>query len=96
MKNNLASYIDRLGEIKAEMAKLKTKETKLKAVLIEQGPGSYEGNLFRATVSKGLCETLDLKEVRKKLSPKFIRSITTTTDVTTVKVVARNGIKLVA
>jgi hypothetical protein len=32
MKNNLASYIDRLGEIKAEIAKLKTKETKLKAV----------------------------------------------------------------
>ena len=65
MKNNPASYIDRLGEIKAEMAKLKTKETKLKAVLIEQGPGAYEGNLFRATVSKGKRETLDMKEVAR-------------------------------
>jgi hypothetical protein len=65
-------------------------------VLIEQGPGAYEGNLFRATVSKGKRETLNMVEVRKKLSPKFMHSITSTIDVTTVKVVARNGIKLVA
>lgn len=89
--NNLSNAIDRLGYIRAQLAELKREEDALKAVLIEQGPGAYEGDMFRATVSECERKTLDMEAVRAKLSDQFIRANTYIADVTVVRVVARNG-----
>ena len=94
--NNLTSTIDQLGLIKAQLAGLKAQEEALRAVLIEQGPGAYEGELFRVTVSESERCTLDMAAVRAKLSRQFIQANTTVTPVVTVKVSARNNVRLVA
>ncbi len=89
--SNLASTIDRLGVLKAQMAELAIEEKALKAVIIEHGPGAHEGDIFRATVSTSERETLDMAAVRAKLSPQFITAHTSVTEVTMVRVVARTG-----
>lgn len=89
--SNLTSAIDRLGVVKAQLAALKREEDDLKAVLIENGPGAYEGDLYRVTVSVADRETLDMDAVREKLSPQFIRAHTNVTTVTTVRCNARIG-----
>jgi hypothetical protein len=94
MTNNLTSAIDRLGVIKAEIADLKTEENALRDVLIEHGPGAYEGKFYRATVSEHERATLDMEAVRAKLSPQFIAAHTLLTDVVTVRVTTRNAAKL--
>ena len=86
MKNNLNATIDRLGFLKAQIAELQREEKLLKGVLIEQGPGRYEGDLYCAFVSKSVRETLDLDAVRKKLSAQFIQAHTNTSTVNGVKV----------
>jgi len=92
MKSNLTTAIDRLGVIKAKMAELKREEDELRDVLIEHGPGAYEGDLFRATVTLSERSTLDMDAVRAKLTAQFIRAHTKLTPVTTVRVVGRiNG-----
>lgn len=89
--SNLTSTIDALGHLRAQLAELKAREDELKAVLIENGVGAYDGELFRATVSESERETLDLEAVREKLSPQFLRAHTRVTPVTTVRVVARKS-----
>jgi N-methylhydantoinase B/oxoprolinase/acetone carboxylase alpha subunit len=92
--SNLTSAIDRLGNVKAQIAALKREEDELKAVLIENGPGAYEGETWRATVSQSDRETLDMDAVREKLTPQFIRAHTRVTPVTTVRLVARTNVKV--
>jgi hypothetical protein len=89
--NNLTATIDRLGIVKSQQAALRREEEQLKAVLIEQGPGAYEGELYRATVSHSEQATLDMDAVRAKLSAQFIAAHTKITPVTAVRVVARIG-----
>ena len=89
MASNLASTVDQLGNIKAQLAELQRKERELKDILIEQGPGEYDGDMFRATVSTSERGTLDMEAVRAKLSPQFITANTNVTEVTAVRVVAR-------
>jgi hypothetical protein len=94
-RTNLAA-VDRLGVLLAQIAELKREEKLIKAALIAEGVGAYEGDLFRATVSLAERATLDMAAVRAHLSPQFIRAHTNVTEVTIVKVVARNNAKLVA
>src|SRR5262245_41865195 len=93
-KSNLTATIDRLGYLRAEIAALKIQEKALQSVLIEQGPGAYEGEEFRATVSVSDRASLDMAAVRAKLSPQFIRANTSYTSVTMVRVVSRNAVEL--
>jgi hypothetical protein len=93
-QSNLTSAIDRLGQIKAQIANLETEEKALREVMVEQGPGAYEGELFRVTVSLSERETLDMTAVREKLTPQFIRAHTVVTPVTMVRVAARNALKI--
>lgn len=90
INTNLIKTIDRLGFLKAQIAELAREEKELKAALIAHGPGAYEGELYRATVSECERETLDMDAVRAKLTAQFIRANTNTTTVTMVRVVARN------
>ena len=86
---NLANVVDQLGAVKAQIAALTRTEKTLKDQLVAQGPGEYNGKLFRATVSEYDRETLDMEAVRAKLSPQFIAAHTTTTECTTVRVTAQ-------
>lgn len=88
-KSNIAPLVDELGQLRAEMADLEKRASAIKETLIEAGIGAYEGNTFRATVSKSTRNTLDLEAVREKLSPQFIRSHTKSSPVISVRVVAR-------
>jgi N-methylhydantoinase B/oxoprolinase/acetone carboxylase alpha subunit len=94
MSNNLTSAIDRLGDVKAQIAALKKEEETLKAVLIENGVGAYEGDTWRATVSVAERSNLDLDAVREKLSAQFLRAHTTVTEVTSVRLTARTNVKI--
>jgi hypothetical protein len=89
--NDPAPIVDRLGLVKAQIAKLTLEEKDLKGVLASHGAGAYEGELYRATVSHSELETLDMDAVRAKLSRKFIEGHTKTTPVITVRVFARSG-----
>ena len=93
-RSNSKPLIDQLGRIKAKIAALTLIETGLRGQIVEMGVGAHEGDLFRATVSKSIRETLDMKAVRKKLSPQFIKANTNKTPVITVSVVARTAMNL--
>jgi len=90
-KSNLVATIDALGELKAQIAALELKEKELKKALGDLEPGAYEGELFRLSISETERETLDMKAVREKLSPQWIRAHTNTAHVRTLRVSARNG-----
>ena len=92
------SPVDRLGEVKAEIARLseiaKFLETEIKTL----GVGAHEGDLFRATVSEVADrETLDAKAAEAKLRELgvdgrwFSKNQKVTKGYTTVKVVARKA-----
>lgn len=83
---NLATTIDALGDVKAQIAELEAKEKDLKAALGELPPAAYEGDRYRLVVSVAERSNLDLKAVREKLSPQFIRAHTTTIEVRTLRV----------
>lgn len=87
--SNLKPTIDALGRLKAQLAELEAQEAVLKDALKELGPGAYEGDLFRITISDTDRDQLDMKAVREKLSPQFIRAHTTTKPVRTLRVTAR-------
>ena len=90
-KSNLVTTIDALGELKAQIAALELKEKELKKALGDLKPGAYEGELFRLSISETERETLDMKAVREKLSPQWMRAHTNVTNVRTLRVSARNG-----
>jgi hypothetical protein len=93
---NIAQVVDELGTIKAAIADLEAKERILKDKLTAAGVGAHEGRIFRATVTVSERSTLDMAAVRAKLSPQFIAAHSRVSEVTVVKVVARNGLRLVA
>lgn len=90
MNTFVANIVDQLGILKAQIATLAVQEKQLKEALLHHGGiGAHEGYLFDATVSVADRDTLDMKAVREKLTPQFIRAHTNTTEVTTIRVVAR-------
>ena len=78
-QTNLSALIDQYGMLKAQIADL--------------GPGAYEGDMFRLTISEGTRETLDMEAVRAHLSRQFIQAHTNVAETRTLRVVARNGKK---
>ena len=87
----MITTIDELGLLKAQIAEMLKAEKALKDRLGDLKPGSYEGNVFRLSVSETTQNRLDMDAVRDHLSPQFIRAHTISTDVRTLRVVARNG-----
>lgn len=60
--------VDRLGEIKAEIAQLKTVEKQLIHSIEDMGPGAHDGYAYRATVSEVADSTApDPKAMEAKL-----------------------------
>ena len=66
--NLTVAVVDRLGEVKAEIARLKEVEAQLAARLIESGEDAVDGGLFRATIVRTSESTsLDPKAAEAKL-----------------------------
>ena len=93
-----ASVVDRLGDIKAQIAELKKVEANLIALIVNTGDDAIDGNLFRATVSEvAERSSLDVKAAEAKLRELgvdgrwFSKNQKVTKGYTTVKVVARKA-----
>ena len=89
---------DRLGDIKAEIARLSEISKFLEAELKALGVGAHEGDLFRATVSEvAERSSLDAKAAEAKLRELgvdgrwFSKNQKVAKGYTTVKVVARKA-----
>lgn len=66
--NLTVAVVDRLGEVKAEIARLKELEAELAARLIDSGETAIDGSLFRATVvTTAESSSLDPKAAEAKL-----------------------------
>ena len=96
--NLSVAVVDRLGEVKAEIARLKEIEAQLAARLIESGEAAVDGGLFRATIVRTAESTsLDPKAAEAKLRELgvdgrwFSKNQKVTKGYTTVKVVARKA-----
>lgn len=95
---NIETTVDTLGQIRAEMARLKEVEAELVGQLKSAPVGAYEGSLFRATVSQiADRETLDAKAAEEKLRELgvdgrwFSKNMKVVSGYTMVKVSARKG-----
>ena len=89
---------ERLGDSKAEIARLKEVEAFLLEEIKDLGAGAHEGDTFRATVSVvAERQSLDAKAAEAKLRELgvdgrwFSKNQKTTKGYTTVKVVARKA-----
>ena len=92
------SVVDRLGDIKAQIAELKAIEANLIGVLVNGGEGAVDGDTFRATVSSvAERSSLDAKAAEAKLRELgvdgrwFSKNQKVTKGYTVVKVVARKA-----
>ena len=96
--NITSAIVDRLGDVKAQIAALKAVEADLVARLIDAGVDAIDGNAYRATVSQvAERQSLDAKAAEAKLRELgvdgrwFSKNQKTTKGYTTVKVVARKA-----
>jgi hypothetical protein len=89
----LASLVDELGAVKADIAALQEREKELIAKLKLTGLAEINGSLFRATVSTSDRETVKTKELREALGEDLIAPFLSSTSVTTVRVAARKTSK---
>jgi hypothetical protein len=105
-KTNLTTLIDTFGALKAQIAALKIEEDILKVALADLEPGSYEGELFRLSISDSVRESPDkvlgaeikavVEDYRNTLSHQYLTAHTVKTNVRTHKACARNGKSLAA
>ncbi len=93
----IEKLVDQLGYLRAQIADLEAVEKRLKDQIASRGAGAYEGEVFRARVTVGERETLDMVAVREKLTPQFIKAHTKVSETVTVRVGAKvDGQKAVA
>lgn len=96
----LRNLIDRLGEVKAQIAELKALEEALKTELLTalpepEGTGRdslhEEGRKYRVTVSHSVRDRVDYKKLVERLKPsrQMLRSYTTQVESTLVRVSAK-------
>lgn len=91
----LGGIVDKLGQVKAQLADLKKEEDRLKQELIDSGLASIDGTFYRAAISE--CDgktSIDWKAIAEKFSPsrQLIKSKTTYgEDYVTVRVSARKS-----
>lgn len=103
---NLTATIDALGALKAQIADLKIREDELKASLADLDVGSYEGDLFRLSVTAPEREQISdelkaaqkavIAEYRATLSHQYLRAHAPKVPVVTLTVKARIGRSLAA
>lgn len=87
--NDLGSLVDRLGELKAQIATLCNEEKSIKEQLIDTRLPAIDGELFRASISTHERTSLDSELVKMFLTPAQILQCTKVCEVTSVRVNAR-------
>lgn len=83
--------VDALGELKARIADLEALAKIEHARLVAMGPGAYEGDTFRATVSVSERTVYDNAAIRAKCSRQLVAAHTSMVPQTTVRVSARKN-----
>jgi len=85
------ALVDKLGALRAQAADLGSDIKFLEGLLKEAGPGAYEGDLFRATVSVSERATVAWKAIAEKLgaSRQMLTANTKVSEVSCVRVTAR-------
>lgn len=83
--------VDDIGALRAEIADRQARLKELESYLRESGPGTYEGRLFRITVSVSARATTAWKTIAEKLgaSRQLIQGNTKFTEVTSLRCTAR-------
>ena len=87
--DTIAQSVDRVGEIKAQIAALQAEYDTIKLGLLACGNSSYDGNVYHVQFVEQDRSTLDMKAVREKLSAQFIAAHTKITHVTAMHVSLR-------
>ena len=74
----LAHTVDRLAQVKAQIAELRQYENELKEVLIDSGLAAVDGLCHRATISECTKTSTDWEAIALKLNPsrQLIRAYT--------------------
>ena len=88
----LADKVDRIGQLKAEIAEREAEINDLRTTLEDAGLSAIDGHAYRVTFSASARTVTDWKTIaeRLKASPQLIRAHTTTNDpTTTMRVAAR-------
>lgn len=88
----LAEQVDRIGEIHAAIAELKTRAESIRAELEAAGLPAIDGHQYRATFNTSTRDTVNWQAIAKRLkaSPQLIRAYTTTSEAsTTMRITAR-------
>lgn len=80
----LASQVDRLGYLNAEIARLEREANAIKDTFKAMGPGDILGTAHKAVVKVAERRTLDTKEVRNYLTAEEIEVCTKVTTVVSV------------
>jgi hypothetical protein len=89
----LAGMADELGAVKAEIAELAEKESRLKKALIESGMDKIQGSLFQAAISRAERISISSDLVRKLLSADALKQVEQSSEVVTVRVSAKSKAK---
>src|SRR4029077_885029 len=90
------AIVDRFGALKAQLADLKADEETLRGELIARKVEAAEGDLFRATVTEALRETLDTERVKLEMGERWYWSRCKIGVNTTLRVSARTGTRKAA
>lgn len=92
----VSTLVDKIGDLKAQIAKLESVFNADVARLKAMGVDRYFGEWFEVNVFDQEQNRLDMEAVRAKLTPQFIAAHTTTKNVRVAKVTARLIAKSVA
>lgn len=90
-KKTVTKLADELGQLKAAIAELQTRETEIKDTLKESGESEVEGKLFRVVVSRFNVDRLDSKGLIEHLAPsaRILKKFTTSAEQIKVTISAR-------
>ena len=88
-KQKLSDLVDAIGELKAKLAPHLDRLADLESQIKGQGPGTYRGVKWEATVTQYDRTYLDMDAVRGALSRQFLKAHSEQRPVTRVNVTAR-------
>lgn len=86
---SIASIVDELGLLKAQIAPLSAREKELKEQLVACGLADCVGTLYDANVSRSTRVSLDSKKIRKVHGKEWCALFEKSAEVVTVTVTAR-------
>ena len=63
------TIVDRLGQVRAQIADLQAREDMLRQLLIDSGETNVEGNLYKASVSTFQVKVVDYEGIVERIQP---------------------------